>query len=264
MKKFTILAILFCSIAAGHLYGEDAPAKPITPVKQPILVELFTSEGCSSCPPADAFLQKLDDTQPIHGAQFIVLSEHVDYFNHDGWTDPYSSHAMTDRQTEYAHVLRIESPYTPQILVNGTDELHLDQPQQVIQALGAATASPVIPVSIGPINTETKNPLKLQFHVDVDASSAKHNADIYVAVALDHAASHVLRGENKGHDLTHVAVVLYLEKIGKLRKGSTFSKDAQVSMKSDMDAKNLRVIVFAQESGQGKIIGAAMQKDIMQ
>ena len=262
MKKFTILPILFCSIAAGYLYGENAPAKPSAPVK-PILVELFTSEGCSSCPPADAFLQKLDDTQPIHGAQFIVLSEHVDYFNHDGWTDPYSSHAMTDRQTEYAHVLKIESPYTPQILVDGTDELDLEQPEQMDLVMKIATATPMIPVSIGQVNIETKNPLKLQFHVDVDATSAKHSADIYVAVALDHAASHVVRGENKGKDLTHVAVVLYLEKIGKVGKRSTFSKDAQVSMKSDMDAKNLRVIVFAQESGQGKIIGAAMQKDII-
>ncbi len=260
MKNFTILPILFCLIAAGYLYGENAPAKPITPAK-PILVELFTSEGCSSCPPADTFLQNLDDKQPIPGAQFIVLSEHVDYFNHDGWTDPYSSHAMTDRQTNYAHVLKIDSPYTPQILVDGTGELDLNQPEQMDLVMKIATATPMIPISIGPINTETKNPLKLQFHVDVDASSAKHNADIYVAVALDHAASHVLRGENKGHDLTHVAVVLYLEKIGKVGKGSTFSKDAEVNMKSGIDAQGLRVIVFAQQPGPGEIIGAAMQKE---
>lgn len=260
MKNLTILAILVCSIAVGCLYGANISTTPVTAAK-PILVELFTSEGCSSCPPADMFLQRLDDKQPIHGAQFIVLSEHVDYFNHDGWTDPYSSPAMTDRQTSYAHALGIASPYTPQILVDGTDELHLDQPQQIIQVFGAATSAPMIPIRIGPVSIATKNPLKLQFHVDVDATSAKHSAYVYTAVALDHAASHVLRGENKGHDLTHVAVVLYLEKIGKAEKGSTFSKDAQIKLKSGMDAQNLRVIVFAQESGPGKIIGAAMQKE---
>src|SRR5580658_7696110 len=110
MKHFIVASVF--SLAA-HAAEPNA--------KVPVLAELFTSEGCSSCPPADALLIKLDQAQPVAGAQVIGLSEHVDYWNSDGWNDPYSSAQFTERQRMYAHSLVAET-YTPQIVIDGRSE----------------------------------------------------------------------------------------------------------------------------------------------
>jgi len=237
--------------AAAAASGEDA---------HPILVELFTSEGCSSCPPADALLQKLDASQPIPNAQLIVLSEHVDYWDHDGWNDPNSSHALTERQAAYTSALGLKTPYTPQIIVNGTAEMRLGDQQQVIKVFQEAAAALKIPVRIGDVTVDTGNPAVLQTHIDVDSNSDKHNADIYVAVVLNRAESQVLRGENGGQHLIHVAVVQQITKIGTLKRGQAFGEAVQLKLKPGVDPKNIRIVAFVQESGPGRILGAALRR----
>ncbi len=226
----------------------------------PVLVELFTSEGCSSCPPADEFVQKLDSLQPVPGAQLIVLSEHVDYWDHDGWRDPNSSHALTERQDAYVHALGQSTPYTPEIIVDGTRQLKISDAHDVETVFQQAAATTKIPVHITRVTLNRDATNSLTVHVDADASAGEHSADLFVAVALDHVESQVLRGENGGRHLTHVAVVQQIAKIGKLNKGKSFSEDVQLKLQAATNLDQIRVVAFVQESGPGKLLGAAMWK----
>lgn len=235
--------------------GQESGAGP-----HPVLVELFTSEGCSSCPPADGLLQKLDLHQPIPGAQLIVLSEHVDYWDHDGWKDPNSSAQLTERQDSYEHKLGESTPYTPQMIADGTTIVQMTKPALVKLALEKAASSPKIPVRIGDVTIDAADPNVLRTHIDTDANVDNRNADVYVVVALDHVESQVLKGENSGRHLTHVAVAQEFTKVGKIEKGKTFSQEVQLKLKPGTDPKNVRVIAFIQESGPGKLLGAALRK----
>jgi hypothetical protein len=221
----------------------------------PILVELFTSEGCSSCPPADTFLEKLD-RQPVEGAEMIVLSEHVDYWNHIGWKDPYSARFYSDRQSTYANRFDLDSPYTPQMVVDGSSEFVGSDQELARKAFDKAfqvrkIAVHLSSISIGPGNT---------LNVHVETGAAPENADVVVVVALNHAESRVLHGENGGRTLTHTAVVRTMTKIGTAPRGQGFAQDAQIKLEAGVARDNLRVIALVQEAHQGKVLGAAMER----
>lgn len=248
-----VLGLICISVSSYARSANDPGASPA-----PVLLELFTSEGCSSCPPADNFVRAVDAKQPYHGVQLIVLSEHVDYWDQDGWKDPFSSRSFTDRQTDYVRVFRLDTPYTPQMIVDGTTILKGSQ-QQFVQIIDKAGDQPKLPVRISSVVVGTP-PDVVRAHVDVDGSAAKHPADIFFAVALDHAESQVLKGENSGKRLAYVAVVEEIKKVGKVNKGKNFSDDVELKLKSVPDPKNLRLIAFAQEPGPGEVLGAAMAK----
>jgi hypothetical protein len=251
---------------AGYGNGQTlkAAASTVPPRadSHPILVELFTSEGCSSCPPADEFVKNLDRLQPVAGAQLIVLSEHVDYWDHEGWKDPNSSPALTERQSAYVHALGLSTPYTPQIIVDGTSEMRIGNPQQIEKLFEQASAAPKVPVRIGTVSVAEGNPGLLRTRVETDVNTGKYNADVYLAVALDHVDSQVLRGENGGRRLTHVAVVQQIAKIGKLKKGDRFAEDVQLKLTSGTGLSGIRVVAFVQAQGPGKLLGAALWKEV--
>jgi hypothetical protein len=242
-----------------HVESKPSTSETLAAGARPVLVELFTSEGCSSCLPADALLQKMDTSQIVPNAQLIVLSEHVDYWDHDGWKDPNSSAALTERQVAYARALRLDTPYTPQFIVDGTSELRPEDPKQVSKVFEEATAAPKVPVGIDVI-VDAGNPTILQTRVAVDGESNKRNADIFVAIALDRVETQVLHGENGGRRLTHVAVVLELTKIGKLQKGKSFNEAVQLKLKPGTDPKNVRIVAFVQEPGPGRLVGVGFRK----
>ena len=184
--------------------------------RQPILVELFTSEGCSSCPPADALLEKLDRTQPVDGAQIIVLSEHVDYWNYIGWTDAYSSPAFSQRQQMYARRLGLDGPYTPQMVVDGATEFVGSDARKAESAIRSALRQSKTRVRIQASDSG------VTVEIDPLPAGRAKKAHIYVAHVLDRGASDVLRGENKGRRLQHAAIVRELKQISTIDERSGF------------------------------------------
>jgi hypothetical protein len=253
-----IIPIIFVISAfwggAGMADGTAAESLP-----SPVLVELFTAEGCSSCPPADAFLMQLDALQPIPGAQLIVLSEHVDYWN-DSWPDPFASAQLTARQADYVRALKMRSPYTPQFIVDGTTEMRLKGANEIEQIFRAAAASPKIPVNVASIRVQSGTPAYLSGRIEADGNAVQHRADVYLAVALDRVETKVSRGENRGKSLAHAAVVEYLSRVGVLNPGQKLSQEFRVPLKRELASNNARVIAFVQEFGNGKIVGAFLQR----
>jgi hypothetical protein len=249
-----IAAVALAAIGIYQLAGrEHVSAAAIPPQPVPILVELFTSEGCSSCPPADALLQKFD-AQPIAGAQLIVLSEHVDYWNHIGWTDPYSAHAYSERQSAYSHRFGLASVYTPQMIVDGTDEFVGASSGDAERAFSRARKINKTSVQLSDLRLKDG---VLHGRVAVTPGPANtHKTDVIVAVALKRAESQVARGENAGRHLTHVAVVRTLQRLGVAEVGKPFSEELAIPVDRNLDAKNIRVIAFLQEPGPGRVWGA--------
>jgi len=133
---------LWMGLVLGVALGIAGAADRLPEQRQAVLVELFTSEGCSSCPPADVLLERLERSQPVSGAQIVVLSEHVDYWNRIGWADPYSSPAFSARQEQYARHFRTQGPYTPQMVVDGRSEFVGSDARTAESAIRAATKHP--------------------------------------------------------------------------------------------------------------------------
>jgi hypothetical protein len=214
---------------------------------RPVLVELFTSEGCSSCPPADALLARLDRMQPVPGAHIIVLSEHVDYWNHIGWRDPYSSPAFSARQEQYARRFRTDGPYTPEMVVNGRSEFVGSDARAAESAIRSGAKQPMTAVRISEENG--------WLEVEADPLPAKlaRRANVYLAYAADAGTSDVLGGENKGRRLHHVAIAKELKQVGMVDNRSGFKTRVRLQSGS-------RLIVFVQEPDNGPVLGAADRK----
>ena len=213
-------------------------ASAAAPERTPVLVELFTSEGCSSCPPADRLLETLDP-----GA--IVLSEHVDYWDQLGWRDPFSSRANTLRQEAYARRFGKEGPYTPQMVIDGAVEFNGSDGRRAAAEIAQAAKRERVSVTL----SHTGDRLK------IETAPVSRSADVLLAVAEDRqATSQVTAGENRGRNLRHVAVLRSLKKIGSVKRGAAFAQD--VSLPADAAGK--RLIVFLQDSDLGRVAGAGL------
>jgi hypothetical protein len=226
-----------------------APTEPVA-----IVVELFTSEGCSSCPPADALLQKLVDTQPIDGVRIVALGEHVDYWDRLGWKDRFSSAALTARQQLYVNRFNLDSAYTPQIVVDGRAEFVGSDAAAARRVLerARATAHGTLRVS-----AQERGLKALDVAVDVvDLPVQKDRADVVVAVTEAGLRSNVTRGENHGRVLAHAAVVRYFATIGEAPAGRPATLRAEIPLGEDWRRDQLTVVAFVQERRAGAILAS--------
>jgi len=227
-----------------------APNSGSAPDK-PVLVELFTSEGCSDCPPADDLLSRLDREQPIPGVRVVVLSEHVTYWNHAGWRDPFSLDQMDQRQNDYVARFHIESSYTPQAVVDGAEQLVGNSPRKVVDAIVHQASQPAKPLEITMAVLEKGS---TRFSVQAPDSQGEH---LYAALAQDVTRSEVTRGENAGRTLHHVAVVRTLKQFK-----SNFADGRELGLPAgNLDTSSgagaLRLVVFLEDPHSGRIVSAA-------
>jgi hypothetical protein len=241
-----------------RLEAMDGGTRPANDDAQrtPVLVELFTSEGCSDCPPADSLLERLDRSQPVSGAELIVLSEHVDYWNDIGWKDPYSSHEYSERQGAYAGKFGLGSVYTPQMVIDGRFEFVGSDERGAIRAIENATKAEKIPVKISSIHLESGNVVSL--HVDagqLPSSVAAGSAEVLIATADESDESHVSRGENAGRNLKHIAVLRSLTPVGTVNRSGEFSQDVRIHVNRE-NSGNVRFVAIVQEAPVGRVLGA--------
>lgn len=252
----TVLAavVALTIFSPRYLRTASVEARPASDgvARTPVLVELFTSEGCSDCPPADALLEKLDRTQPVSNAEVVVLSEHVNYWDDGGWRDPYSLQDVTTRQSDYASRFRLGGPYTPQMVVDGNKEFVGSDEHRAVQVIENEAQVQKVPISLSAIQAEGESTLAV--HVESGPLAPAKSADILLAVADDSDQSNVRHGENAGRNLTHVAVVRTLVKVGTIGPGVAFSRDLKMST-ANTNHHDLRIIAFIQETGDGRVLG---------
>ena len=221
--------------------------------RTPVLVELFTSEGCSSCPPADALLAKFDQTQPISGAEIIVLGEHVDYWDNLGWHDRFSSHQYTARQNGYCGRLHVDSSYTPQMIVDGTDQFVGNDAVHAVRAIQRAAQNPKVKLILSQPVVDAQ---KISASVSSPAPITTKKADLYAALVDPKDTTEVRGGENGGRRLQHVGVVRSLQRVGNLKDLAAGPVSFSLNAPADAKPGEMRVVVFAQETGQGAVLGA--------
>ena len=245
MKTLSV-AVLLLTLSA-HPGPGAAP-------RVPVLVELYTSEGCSSCPGADALLASLQRDQPVDGVEIIPLGLHVDYFNNLGWKDAFSSSAFTARQEGYSDIFGDDSVYTPQIVVDGHEAVPGNQPDLVRRAIESASSRPHLPLSV----TARRAASAVRITIDLPAAPAvKEQVQVMTAITEDNLTTVVRRGENGGRTLHHVAVARKVQAMGPLT-GEAAVAEGQLQVGRTWRPESLKAVVWLQGLKSRQVYGAAV------
>ena len=266
--SFAGIASVACASAVVSRIGVEskAQAAPVSianapppgktePNAVPVLVELFTSEGCSSCPPADAVLAALERAQSVAGARVVPLALHVDYWDGIGWPDPFSSAQATQRQRSYAPLG--SGSYTPQAVIDGRAETIGSRKGIVEQAVGEAAKRPHAAISIEVAAPKSvAAPVELTLKVGALPAGAAPDAELLVALTQNAVRVAVGRGENAGKTLEHTAVSRQLVVAGPTPAAGA-SLTASLAVPRGLSAKELRIVAFVQERASRKVLGTA-------
>jgi len=257
MKALSWIFLSACMIAVfAIVHTSHAEVHPGPGPHPPVVVELFTSEGCSSCPPADRLLSELQK-QSRPDAQIIVLSEHVDYWNYIGWQDPFSSKQYSDRQSAYAQALGSDEVYTPQMVVDGTAGFTGSDRSRATREIAKAASAPKrtlmvaakqLPGSV--IETTVQDP-------------QIGDGDVLVfAITEDGLETLVKRGENSGRALSHTGVVRALKEI---RPGTDQNGvlRATLDLRPEWRKSNLTVVVFQQDRAKKIVAAGAIKPELL-
>ena len=247
-------------LSAISAESETLPATNNSGQRVPVIVELFTSEGCSSCPPADAVLAKLERTQPVPGAEIIALGEHVDYWNYIGWSDPFSSHQFSERQGNYARAFNRDGIYTPQMVVDGEAEFVGSNLSRARDAIAKAAAQQKAMVQM--VRRAASGAGLAAFKVrvtDLPPLSRAETVEVMLAITESELASNVARGENAGRRLEHGSVVrlLALAAQAAAPEAQAITAEPEVRIKPEWKLENLRAVVFVQAQTSRRVLGAA-------
>ena len=266
LRPVLFLAIAITAVAVGfgqpgsEAHSPDAGNAP----PNPVLVELFTSEGCSSCPPADILLAVLERLQPVPNAQIITLSEHVDYWNYLGWKDPYSSAQFSNRQGGYSRTLRQAPVLTPQMIVDGREVFVGSDGPRAQKAVARAAEAPKANIRITRPREDAGSPDKtvpLTITVEGLPDATHGRVDVMLAIREHNLRNSVRRGENAGKQLKHQSVVRHLSRVGTIhpQKEQVPSIEASVELNPEWDRNHLQAVVFLQERKTRRIMGAAVE-----
>ncbi|WP_371036514.1 MULTISPECIES: DUF1223 domain-containing protein [unclassified Rhodosalinus] len=208
--------------------------------EHPVVVELFTSQGCSSCPPADAFLADLAERDDV-----IALALHVDYWDYIGWKDSFAQPAFTARQKAYAHAAGHNSIYTPQMIVGGADHVMGARPMAVIDLIRAHAEAPR-KVSLG-----LERAAGAKVAIEVEAVAPVGAAQVHFVRYRPHATVKITRGENAGRTLAYSNIVTRWTVLARW--------DGQTPLRLLAEAPGDQpVVVLVQDAGDGDDQGAVL------
>ena len=267
MKRWIIALVLAFAVGGVILlsmWTERAVATRAQAPRTGVLVELFTSEGCSSCPPADDLLIRLDQEQPVPDAEIIVISEHVDYWNRLGWADPFSSAAFSERQNQYAGAFGTNQIYTPQMVVDGRREFIGSLEGKARREIARAAQTPKAKVVLVKESAHLPDDL-ISMHVSVGQlprTTSNGTGEAWLAITEGELSTDVRRGENAFRTLQHTGVVRRMELLRALEAGDAegFAAEFTVSLAPEWKRQNLRAVVFIQERVSRRVLGVGQMR----